>query len=139
MFKCKVCDDINKDLHRLLKENRYILIRIPTVSSHAWRHYRENWVQLDAPRHLFLHSVKSLKHLAETNGFELIKVVYDSTEFQFVGSELYLRNIPLKAHCGKNIKNTLFNKDEIDEYRKKAEALNQMNDGDQACFILYKS
>jgi 2-polyprenyl-3-methyl-5-hydroxy-6-metoxy-1,4-benzoquinol methylase len=34
-------------LYRLLKKNRYVMIRIPTVSSYAWRHYRENWVQLD--------------------------------------------------------------------------------------------
>jgi len=36
----------------------WCVIRIPTVSSFAWEHYREQWVQLDAPRHFFLHKVR---------------------------------------------------------------------------------
>lgn len=37
------------------------LLRIPTVSSFAWEHYRENWVQLDAPRHFFCTPLKVSK------------------------------------------------------------------------------
>lgn len=38
---------------RLLTADGTCIIRIPTVSSFAWEHYRTNWFQLDAPRHFF--------------------------------------------------------------------------------------
>jgi SAM-dependent methyltransferase len=53
---------------RLLAEDGVCLIRIPTVSSHAWRYYGADWVQLDAPRHFFLHSLESIKMLAAMSG-----------------------------------------------------------------------
>ncbi|WP_242343829.1 class I SAM-dependent methyltransferase [Anaeromyxobacter terrae] len=72
-----------------------LLLRIPTVSSAAWEHYREHWIQIDAPRHLYLHSVESLRALADATGFSLQRIEYDSTEFQFWGSEQARRGIPL--------------------------------------------
>ena len=36
---------------KLLSKQGVCLIRIPIVSSFAWNYYRENWIQLDAPRH----------------------------------------------------------------------------------------
>ena len=130
-----------KQINRLLKRRRYVLIRIPTVSSYAWRHYKENWVQLDAPRHFFLHSIQSLEHLARTNGFDLKKVVYDSTEFQFLGSELYLKGLTLKSTAAADARYSYkshFKEKEIASFRAMAEDLNRKNDGDQACFVLYK-
>jgi SAM-dependent methyltransferase len=37
-----------------------IVVRIPAVSSYAWERYGVAWMQLDAPRHFFLHSPKSM-------------------------------------------------------------------------------
>ena len=128
-------------IYRLLKKNRYVMIRIPTVSSYAWRHYKENWVQLDAPRHFFLHSIQSVEQLARSNGFDLKKVVYDSTEFQFLGSELYLKGLSLKSSAAGNTQDnylSYFSEYEIASFRAMAEDLNRKNDGDQACFVLYK-
>jgi SAM-dependent methyltransferase len=128
-------------LYRLLKKNRYVMIRIPTVSSYAWRHYRENWVQLDAPRHFFLHSVQSLERLAQSKGFDLANVVYDSTEFQFVGSEMYLKGLALRPNAAGTTPNrdlSSFSEDDMISFRTMARDLNRKNDGDQACFILYK-
>src|SRR6185312_6539918 len=71
-----------KEIYRLLKRDRVALIRIPVVPSYAWRTYGVNWVQLDAPRHLFLHSVSSMKFLSEKAGFETQEIVYDSSDFQ---------------------------------------------------------
>jgi ubiquinone/menaquinone biosynthesis C-methylase UbiE len=128
-------------LYRLLKKNRYVMIRIPTVSSYAWRHYRENWIQLDAPRHFFLHSVQSLEHVTRSKGFDLVDVVYDSTEFQFVGSEMYLKGLSLSPNTADNTPNkhlSYFSENDIHSFRVMARDLNRKNDGDQACFILYK-
>ena len=45
---------------KLLKPKGKILIRIPTVTSEAYEIYREKWLQLDAPRHIYLHSHQSI-------------------------------------------------------------------------------
>lgn len=129
-----------KRFYQLLKPDRFVLIRVPVVSSFAWRNYGVHWVALDAPRHLYLHSIKSFEILSKRAGFQLIDVVFDSTEFQFIGSELYLRDIPLKDSnaFSRSSKKSIFSQKQIEAYRQKANELNLKNDGDQACFYLYK-
>ncbi len=123
-----------KELFRVLKADKYALIRIPVASSFAWREYGISWVQLDAPRHLFLHTVKSIRILAKKTGFLVDDVVFDSTEVQFWGSELYLKGIPLAE--GKKI--NYFSKEDIKSFKAKACELNKNEDGDSAGFYLYK-
>jgi 2-polyprenyl-3-methyl-5-hydroxy-6-metoxy-1,4-benzoquinol methylase len=115
----------------LLKAQGALLIRVPLSSSWAWEHYRENWVQLDPPRHLYLHSLKSMELLGSKHGFMLNSVHFDSTKFQFTGSEKYLKNIPLIEKED----NELFSAQELYEFKRKAEKLNNDGKGDQACFI----
>ncbi len=124
----------------LLNEGAYCLIRVPTVSSYAWDYYREKWVQIDAPRHFFLHSLKSIKLLAEKANFTLEKIVYDSTSLQFTGSERYLKEIPLfpEYQNKKNFNNNLFSKKELKYFDKKTNRLNLEQRGDQASFYLKK-
>lgn len=86
---------LNK-LHSLLASNGILVLRIPTASSYAWRTYKTKWVQLDAPRHLFLHSVDSITRICNANQFSIEEILYDSSEFQFTGSERYLLGLPLR-------------------------------------------
>jgi SAM-dependent methyltransferase len=132
--------NVLKKIYELLKPDRYVLIRIPVAASYAWRHYGVNWVALDAPRHLFLHTVRSIQLLSKQARFEVVEIEFDSTEFQFLGSELYLRNIPLKDRSLylKNSQNSIFSEKQLQEFKNKAIQLNAANDGDQACFYLYK-
>src|SRR5690606_8452268 len=76
-------------IHDILNEGGICMIRIPVSSSDAWEQYKENWVQLDAPRHIFLHSRKSMELLSKNVGLEIFNVFYDSGAFQFWGSEQY--------------------------------------------------
>jgi len=128
-------------LYRLLKPDRHILIRIPTVSSFVWRKYRANWLGLDAPRHLFLHSTKSIELLAEKTGFELAEIFYDSKPVQFWGSELYLKGLNLKERLSyiASRDESIISSQELKEYEEKTKELNKNGQGDQACFFLYKS
>lgn len=130
-----------QELHRMLKSDRYVLIRIPVASSYAWEKYGGDWVQLDVPRHLFLHTVKSMNILADQVGFKIKETVFDSTEFQFWGSEQYRQGIPLRdsRSLSENLKNSIFSKKQIKEFKAKADELNKKQIGDQACFYLYKS
>lgn len=127
-------------LNRLLKPDKYIILGIPLASSWAWRNYRVNWVNLDAPRHFYLHTVKSLKVIAEKYGFNIINIMYDSLGSQFLSSEQYKRGITEYAPNSYvvNKKKSIFTKEQITSYEKRAEQLNAMNDGDRACFFLKK-
>jgi len=126
---------------KLLTSNGHCVISIPISSSYVWEHYGVNWVQLDAPRHLYLHSVKSMKTLAVQAELELYKVEYNSTAFQFWGSEQYLKDIPLrdKRSYSNGIKNSIFSKEEISAFTKQAKKLNETQKGDQAIFYLKKT
>jgi len=106
----------------------HCLVRVPTVSSYAWEHYREDWVQLDAPRHFFLHSVESLRRLGERAGLTLQAVEFDSTELQFAGSELHRRDCPWTVGMPG------YSRAELRRFRAKARALNAEGRGDQAAF-----
>jgi len=122
---------------RLLSKNGVCVVVLPVVSSYAWKQYGVNWVQLDAPRHLFLHSMKSLAIAAVKTGLQLRDVIYNSTAFQFWGSEQYLRDIPLMSDRSywMNPGKSIFSKKEIKSYTRKAAALNREQQGDSA--ILY--
>lgn len=125
---------------RILSSNDICLIRIPVVSSYAWTKYGTNWVQLDAPRHFYLHSVKSMKLIVEKAGLKLKTVTYDSTALQFWGSEQYMRNIPLKSENSYGVKKekSIFSISEIKEFQNKANELNINELGDQAAFYICK-
>ncbi|MDT8412943.1 MAG: class I SAM-dependent methyltransferase [Vicingaceae bacterium] len=120
---------------KLLNKGGYCIIRIPTASSYAWRHYKEKWVQLDAPRHFFLHSTESIRILAEKSSLEIVKIIYDSTAFQFLGSERYIKDIPLKNGVSDK---DIFTDSEIENFKHQAEELNKNEDGDSCVFILKK-
>ncbi len=108
------------------------LVRIPLVN-YAWEEYGVNWVGLDAPRHLHLFSERAFKDLAEKAGFDVERVVFDSTSFQFVGSELYSRGLPLNESIRAR---SLFTSEQIRNWKRKARELNQLGRGDQAAFYL---
>ena len=128
---------VMNQINRLLKIDHFAIVRIPLSDSYAWRKYGPNWVQLDAPRHIFLHTIKSIEILSRLTGFEISDVVYDSTSFQFIGSELYERGISLEQ-SKKNHGSPIFSKKELETFQKESEDLNRKKQGDQACFYLKK-
>jgi SAM-dependent methyltransferase len=125
---------------RLLNPDGVVIIRVPIAGSYAWKTYGANWVQLDAPRHIFLPSVQSMKVLAERTGLKLGEVIHESNEFQFWGSEQYVRDIPLNdprslAPLGKQALAYL----RMKKYRAQATDLNAKGEGDSACFYFRKA
>jgi SAM-dependent methyltransferase len=120
-------------ISRLLNTDGCALIRIPVSDSYAWHKYGEFWVGLDAPRHFFLHSTSSIEILLEGTGLYINEIVYDSTPFQFTGSEKYLRNLPLFSP------DNIFSKSEMKKFKNEAKKLNMNKQGDTACFYLKKS
>jgi len=125
---------------KLLCKSGICLIRIPTVSSYAWEHYGINWVQLDAPRHSFLHSLESMKILAAKADLDIYDMYYDSTDFQFWGSEQNQKGVHQISEASYRVKpsRSSFSKSEIRKFRKRAEELNLKNQGDQVAMYLGK-
>lgn len=133
--------NVLKSLHAKLNRNGTIIIRIPIVNK-AWELYHENWVQLDAPRHFYLHTINSFKLLAENCGFKVTKIEFDSYSFQFWGSEQYKLNIPIRndnRSYAENIHTSIFTNIQISHWEQKAMEFNSHQLGDQAIFFLKKN
>lgn len=118
-----------------------VLVRAPIVPSAAFTEYGENYVQLDAPRHLFLHSVSSLTRVAHRAGLVGDAVVYDSNEFQLWEGEQYARDIPLHSPESYVVskKKSPVTRADIRRYRRWAEELNRRAAGDQVAVYLRRS
>jgi SAM-dependent methyltransferase len=125
-----------RDARRLVRDDGFVLLRIPTCDSAAWDIYGTDWVQLDAPRHLYLHSRESFTRLAKQHGFRVLRLDDDSDGFQFWGSEQYKRDIPLADPRAHSKKNPLFSKAELAAFDARAAALNAEHRGDQFCAVL---
>lgn len=125
--------------YNLLKPGGYLMIRIPVVSK-TWEIYGTDWVQLDAPRHFFIHTERSMELLAKEAKFNMVDVVYDSSSFQFTGSEMYKRGIELVDGKTKEYRDiqALFSREELENYDKQSKQLNREGNGDQAIFYLLK-
>lgn len=116
-------------LGSLLTKSGQILIRVPLVDSFAWDKYGVQWYQIDAPRHFYIHTKKSMELLSRNTGFNIDQIIYDSNDYQFIFSEQYQQDKIISDPI-------LFNKHQIRIWRKQASQLNKSKQGDQACFIL---
>ncbi len=125
-----------RQLRDLLAPDGCLLVRTPLAGTFAWRHYGADWVQLDPPRHLYVHTRESLGRLAAAAGLLPLAVEFDSTEFQFLGSELCRLGIPIASRRSTELPPFLRDRRRIQTWRTLAKLLNAAGDGDQACFYL---
>jgi SAM-dependent methyltransferase len=120
----------------ILEDNGTCIIRVPVYPSYAWYKYKENWVQIDAPRHVNIFSIQAMAELCSQCGF-MIKYIYDdSNYFQFTGSE---KKITLLDKIFRGKLDRLINPFIYIIENYKAQELNKIGQGDQKCFILSKS
>ncbi|RZS95203.1 class I SAM-dependent methyltransferase [Cecembia calidifontis] len=127
-------EEVLKKCYQLLKKGGCLLIRIPVADAQVWKEEGVNWVQLDVPRHLHIPSTLGLKTLSEKIGFSVKKITFDSTDFQFWGTELYKKGIPLK-----DASSFPFPEELEKAFKNKALLYNQKGIGDQACFYLERN
>ncbi len=111
-----------------------VLVRVPLIDSWAACHFGSSWYQLDAPRHLALHSRLSLALLAEATGFRVRLVVDDSTDHDLASSSEYAGRRKESGSPGNLLKSSA-NGGEIRSPISAGE-LNRIHLGDQACFLL---
>ena len=122
-----------RSTHRCLAVGGRALIRMPIMGTNAWRKYGSNWVQIDAPRHLVVYTLEAIQKIALSEGFEIEQVFFDSTAFQFWGSELVAAGKPYRDGPAD------FSAKQVARWEKAAQQLNRDSVGDQAGVVLRKA
>lgn len=121
--------EVLKSVWRLLKPGGILQMGIPTYPNIAFERFGIYWYQLDAPRHIFLHSRKSLEWLSRESGMAISGMQYDSNNNQFIRSALYQKGIPFFKQVPEQI--WQFYKDEdIRKLQREAEIWNEREYGD---------
>ncbi len=128
---------LNK-LYSLLKPKGILLLRIPVVSKPLMEIYNENVVSLDPPRHLYIHSAKSIEMLAKKAGFTIVKKVYDANEFSFWASEQYKMGISLNNNPESHLVKKLFSDAQLAQWRSQISKLNSQEQSDNLAIYLTK-
>lgn len=111
-----------------------VLVRIPLADSDAFERYGTRWVQLDALRHRAIPTARGMALLAACHGLRVVDEWRDSSAFQFWGSELYLRDIPLQSE--RALPKVVFGRAQLSNWQRIAAELNVQNRGDQGAFVL---
>lgn len=129
-----------QQLYRLLKKGKYLLIRTPVMGKYSWKKYGVNWMDLDAPRHIIIHSLKSMELLAQQAGFELRKTVFDGNYMSLLGSEQYAKDIALPDANSYMVNKEAsgYTKNDIEKFKAINLQNNKDANADQAAFYLFK-
>lgn len=129
---------ILQKIKQLLSKNGKLLVRIPVFSEPLWEKYGINVVSLDAPRHFFIHTIKSMEILCADVDLKINRIEYDADEFSFWASEEYTKDMCLSDEnsYGKNRKKSIFTKKQIIEFRKEIRKLNDEGKSDCAAFYI---
>ena len=125
----------------LLTRNGACIVRIPALPCRAWDVYGTDWVELDAPRHLYIHSRSSITTLAERAGLRLEQLGFDTTAFEFFGSEQYKQDVPLSdpSSLWINPESPLFTEEEKRRFEDLARTANQTKTAGRAVFMFRKT
>jgi 2-polyprenyl-3-methyl-5-hydroxy-6-metoxy-1,4-benzoquinol methylase len=80
------------ELYKITKRGGTVIISVPQSNSLMYKLFKQYWVNLDSPRHLYIYSPKTLKQYAEKVGFKVKKIRYTSGYAQFVATYAYFTN-----------------------------------------------
>jgi SAM-dependent methyltransferase len=130
--------EVMKSIKRLLAPNGIARIKLPVYPNIAYDMFGANWYQLDAPRHIFLHSKESLSYLADQHGLMILKREYDSNSKQIVRSFLYSNDVPFWEQS-ESIVNQFFTPEIIADLEASCKEANQNEYGDHAVFYFVHS
>lgn len=86
------------DLQRItrhLAPDGEILVRLPVAGSAIAEQYGEHWWSLDAPRHIYLFSVRSMELFAQKCGLKVKRIHFEGAIDDYLASEQHKEGIPL--------------------------------------------
>lgn len=119
-----------KNLVRLLEDDGRIILRIPIYPNYIWDIYNVDWIQLDAPRHLFTYTLKAIKFLCDIHSLMILTLKYDSLPWSLASTEYCMK--------GKTHKEFEQNISITEEQLNLCTQANEMNYGDSICLTIVK-
>jgi SAM-dependent methyltransferase len=120
-----------QEIFRLLRPGGRCIVRIPTIDSQMWEEYGASWVQLDPPRHFYLHSRSSIAQLFKGAGLKVTSIIDDSTAFGLLGSEKVRLGRPLiEPETGASDFDEIFSRECRTTASRRARELNTLARGD---------
>jgi len=129
--------EVFESVHRLLAPQGLFFLRLPVFPNIAYDMFGADWYQLDAPRHICLHSTKSLDVLAQKHNFVLAESKWTSGGWMIERSYMYKKDIPFWEQTEEMFDN-FFPPEVHKEIIKNAAVANENKYGDHADFIYYK-
>ncbi len=123
-----------QSVKRLLNFDGMCEIQIPVFPNAAWDTFGINWYQIDAPRHIFLHSVESMRYLCEKCNLKIDEIRYNSNEFQFAVSYFYMDGYSYEKAKEQISIVCSENREWLEAFQKNAVKCNERKYGDHAVF-----
>ena len=113
-------------------------VRTPVMGTGMWERYGTDWVELDPPHHLAVFSRDGFQRMAAAAGFEIEDVTYDSSDWEFVASEHYRRDIGMHEPGSHFVDPTAsgFRPDEIAGFQSDARRLSESGQAGRASYWL---
>ena len=127
--------EVMESIKRLMSPHGAARISVPVYPNIATEIFKENWFQIDAPRHICLHSKESMEYLAKQHGLKIVNRIYDSGLPQIVRSYLYSIGIPFWKQTNEVIYK-YFTENDLQEFEESCKVANQNECGDHAMFYL---
>lgn len=129
-----------QQLFARLNDSGMAIIRLPTSSSWVFEYFGSDWFQLDAPRHLFLHTSTSVERVLREAGFTNLRIRDDSTIWQVLSSRLYREGVPFNNHLRWYLRHLpgMLISGEFKKLNNEIDQLNAQGLGDQICIIAEK-
>ncbi|TCL58133.1 methyltransferase family protein [Kineothrix alysoides] len=127
--------EVLKSVRKLLGRNGKCIITLPVFPNAAFDTFGVSWYQLDAPRHLFLHSKKSMEYLCCQAGLKIESVEYNSNCGQYMRSYLYEQGIPFMEQS-RDVLSSYFEKSDVEFFEDCAAKANEKEYGDHATFTI---
>ncbi len=122
---------------RLLKQGGTLEMTLPVFPNIAFDKYGPHWFQIDAPRHIFLHSMESIKYLADKSGLHIDEIRHDSTIAEMLVSYFYQNGV----HYGELSTELVykhFTQEQLDELQVLVDKNNENGHGDHAVVFMVK-
>ena len=122
----------------LLNKDGEILVRIPVSGSAIANEYENHWWSLDAPRHIYIFSRKSMSQVATKLGLRVVKTHYEGTIDDFIASEQHRAGISLLSELSyvKSKDFSHFSKTQLINWEKEIDLQNRLGTAAQAGFLL---
>lgn len=130
-------DDL-RAVTKFLKKDGEILVRFPVSGSELSETYGKYWWSLDAPRHIYLFSARSVKLLAKKCGLTVKRAHFEGTIDDYLASEQHKAGIPLLAKNSYVVSKdfSAFSASEMENYEKLIARQNENGTAALAGFIL---